>query len=143
MKKTLCFFSSIYLIFLLVSFSKVTAFFGPFVVPKFIDEGVQYSQKVELKLFATSDGSMDPENKGNSFFDKVERFYHELVPWGDPSKGFSAQPGKRDAMVMKYMERTGCSQETAEKEVDEYLADKEGYVIRKRAEEAKIEKEKK
>ena len=58
------------------------------------------------------------------------------------TKGFSAQPGKREAMIIKYVERTGCSKEVAEKEVDEYLADKEGYVIRKRAEEAKAAAEK-
>lgn len=41
------------------------------------------------------------------------------------------------------MQRTGCSLEEAQKEVDEYLADKEGYVIRKRAEEEKAKKGKK
>ena len=81
--------------------------------------------------------AMPDPTKEDTFFGKFERFYHELVPWGDPQKGFSAVPGKRDAMVVKYMERAGCTKETAEKEVDEYLLDKEGYVIRKRAEEAK------
>ena len=33
----------------------------------------------------------------------------QLLPWGDTSKGLWA--GKRDAMVEKYMERTGCSKE--------------------------------
>ncbi len=33
------------------------------------------------------------------------------------------------------MEKTGCSLESAKKEVDEYLADKEAYIFRKRAEE--------
>lgn len=33
------------------------------------------------------------------------RFLNELLPWGDSSKGMWA--GKRDAMVVKYMEKTG------------------------------------
>lgn len=40
----------------------------------------------------------------------------------------------------RYMEKTGCSLAEAEKEVDEYLSDKEGYIIRKRAEEERAKK---
>lgn len=38
-------------------------------------------------------------------------------------------------MVEKYMEKTGLSRAECEKEVDEYLKDKEAYIIKKRAEE--------
>jgi len=55
------------------------------------------------------------------------------MPWGDPSKGFQTIVDKRNAMVVKYMQKTGCSKEEAETEVDEYLKDKEGYIKRKRA----------
>jgi hypothetical protein len=40
----------------------------------------------------------------------------------------------------RYMERTGCSLEDAQREVDDYLKDKESYIIRKRAEEARGKK---
>ncbi len=62
------------------------------------------------------------------------RFLNELLPWGDTSKGMWA--GKRDAMVEKYMGKTGITREQAEEEVDEYLKDKEGYIARARAKEA-------
>ena len=55
------------------------------------------------------------------------------MPWGDSSQGIWT--GKRDAMVQKYMEKTGLSEDAAAKEVDEYLKDKEAYIIKKRAEE--------
>jgi len=38
------------------------------------------------------------------------RFLNELLPWGDAKKGMWA--GKRDAMVVKYMEKTGESNGT-------------------------------
>lgn len=43
-------------------------------------------------------------------------------------------------MMYRYMEKTGCSLAEAEKEVDEYLSDKESYIIRKRAEEERAKK---
>ena len=57
--------------------------------------------------------------EGPNFFEMGSRFLNELLPWGDPSKGLAQ--GKRDAMVVKYMEKTGISKAEAEKEVDEYL----------------------
>jgi hypothetical protein len=40
-------------------------------------------------------------------------------------QGFVPTFKKRDSMVIKYMSKTGLSKEEAEKEVDEYLADKD------------------
>ena len=38
------------------------------------------------------------------------------------------------------MEKTGCSLADAEREVDDYLSDKEAYIIKKRAEENRAKK---
>ena len=117
--------------------------FSPIKVNSFLNPSTSLNPSIYSSRYSSrcqiyaSDGEGDHNVEGDSFFGKLGRFYNELVPWGDPTKGFSAQPGKREAMIIKYVERTGCSKEVAEKEVDEYLADKEGYVIRKRAEEAK------
>lgn len=43
--------------------------------------------------------------EGFNFMEMGSRFLNELLPWGDSSKGMWA--GKRDAMVVKYMEKTG------------------------------------
>jgi hypothetical protein len=60
----------------------------------------------------------------------------KLVPWGDASKGLQTILDKRNAMVEKYMAKTGCSQAEAEAEVDDYMRDKDDYIKRKTAEEA-------
>ncbi|TFJ87569.1 hypothetical protein NSK_000920 [Nannochloropsis salina CCMP1776] len=73
--------------------------------------------------------------EGFDFMEMGSRFLNELLPWGDAKKGMWA--GKRDAMVVKYMEKTGISKEQAEREVDEYLKDKDAYIAKARAEEAK------
>ncbi|KAG5182727.1 hypothetical protein JKP88DRAFT_348720 [Tribonema minus] len=62
--------------------------------------------------------------QGNGFMDFASKLYHEVMPWGDVDKGFTPEFQKRDKMVLKYMAKTGITKEAAEKEVDEFLADK-------------------
>ena len=52
------------------------------------------------------------------------RFLNELLPWGDASKGMWA--GKRDAMVVKYMEKTGEDGGRGEKKGNGFLCACEG-----------------
>ncbi len=86
--------------------------------------------------------ALNAESPKYGFLDTVTRFYHELVPWGDPSKGFGTPTQKREAMIANYMKRTGYDMDKAAKDVDEYLADKEGYIIRKTQEEQAKNKKK-
>eukprot|EP00612_Vaucheria_litorea_P003140 CAMPEP_0171463436 /NCGR_PEP_ID=MMETSP0945-20130129/7108_1 /TAXON_ID=109269 /ORGANISM="Vaucheria litorea, Strain CCMP2940" /LENGTH=114 /DNA_ID=CAMNT_0011990229 /DNA_START=30 /DNA_END=374 /DNA_ORIENTATION=+ len=73
----------------------------------------------------------------NSFLTFVNKLYNEITPWGDSEKGFTLQFEKRDKMVLKYMSKTGLSKEEAEVEVDEYLKDKEKWLAKQRAIDAK------
>ncbi|GAB5029985.1 Hypothetical protein NocV09_00201190 [Nannochloropsis oceanica] len=94
-----------------------------------------------VKAPARSSRTILREGGGFNFMEMGSRFLNELLPWGDSSKGLWA--GKRDAMVVKYMEKTGINREQAEREVDEYLKDKDAYIAKARAEEAKQAKNKK
>ncbi|CAM9709612.1 unnamed protein product, partial [Phaeothamnion confervicola] len=68
----------------------------------------------------------------DDFWGGVTRFYNELVPWGDETKGLNSEEAKRSRMIAQYGEKTGLSPEEAAKEVDEFLTDRDAWIAKQK-----------
>mmetsp|Transcript_4715 Transcript_4715/g.6477 ORF Transcript_4715/g.6477 Transcript_4715/m.6477 type:complete len:133 (+) Transcript_4715:111-509(+) len=104
-------------------------------VQAFIQHQSLSYRKIHSSNLYMKQGDDLPKPPKFGFFDFAKTLVSELSPFGDSNGGFVPIYQKKREMVEKYMQKTGCSREEAEREVEDYMNDKEGWIKRKTAEE--------